>query len=93
MAKNKKAPAVETVTATSVASAPSAPATYVNHAHVQWSDGMVRLDLGEARAGAPAEPRVAVAMTAAQARALADILNQAADALLPAATGDPSTGA
>lgn len=87
MGKHKKTPAVEIVPAPPAASPPPPaarlPATYVNNGKVEWADGVVRLELGDQPRDGAAEVRLAVVMTAIQARMLAGILTQAADALLP----------
>ena len=81
MAKAKKAQsaaATNVVALPQAAAGPLPPATYVNHAHVSWADGVVRLTLSE-QAGERIEPRSTVLITRAQASALADLLRKAAE--------------
>lgn len=66
------------------------PATYVNHAHVAWSDGVVRLTFGEEGLGPTPLVRAAVALSTGTAVGLVRVLQQALDAMSPpVASGSP----
>lgn len=56
------------------------PAHYTDWAHVRWSEGVIRLTLGQERAGAAAL-HAAHILALPQARQLRDILSQAIAAL------------
>ena len=56
------------------------PAHYTDWAHVRWSEGVIRLTLGQERAGAAAL-HAAHILALPQARRLRDILSQAIAAL------------
>ena len=78
--KTKPAAATNVVALPQAVAGPLPPATYVNHAHVSWADGVVRLTLSE-QAGERIEPRSTVLITRVQASALADLLRKAAGSM------------